>query len=893
LASALGVTANTVARWERGELRIGDPGSVVRALNKLERRGSDRVISRGPEPDDAMDRPRSNLPAELSSFIGRERQVERLADRITASRLVTLVGAGGVGKTRLATRVGARVLPRYPDGVWLVELATVLDSTSVPNAVAAVLGIRERGRISPTATLTESMRDRRALLVLDNCEHLLAGCAELVHDLLRDCRQLTILATSREPLRVVGEVRWPVPPLALSSSDDSEASEAAQLFVERARAVQPDFDPSAETRAVLADICVRLDGLPLAIELAAARTSGIPARSLLQQLESTAGGLGLLADGPRDAPARQQTLRATITWSYDLLTTEERALFRRLAPFRGCTLEGVSHVCVAASDGPRQTSVALTPLTLDARAGMASLVEKNLLRVEEDERGEPWYVMLETVREFALERLEASPEAPAVWRRHAWYYLRLVEQSDSAVRALRQDVFLNRLEREHANCRVALDWCQAHGYAEASLRLCVELFWFWGVRGHVVEGRSRLEALLARFPLRTMFGSRASAHAGALDALGAVASNSDLAAAQNYQERALAIYQALGHPTGICAALEGLGNIARLQGDLDAARGYFERALATLHTTQSDLTDPAMVWLTAAAHGHLGHVDHDQGDFAGARAQMGECGRLLERINDTLSLGVLRLDQAEIAADSGDYEGADALARSGLELLESGGDRRGVALALAHLGAIATARGDFGAARSYLSRSLRLNREIGEIFGIAFAFDRLAILASAAGQPETALRLTGAAAALRDQAGSPTIPAQQRQLDEQIAPARRALGRMAETALAAGRKLSMSEAITEAMAVADDVTADDPVLVNQALSRREMDVAKLVGRGCTNRQIANQLVVAEGTVATHVQHILAKLELTSRAQIAVWATQHGLLHGPARNPEDHDATLPR
>jgi non-specific serine/threonine protein kinase len=388
-----------------------------------------------------------------------------------------------VGKTRLAIRLVERMLANYPDGVWLVELAAVADRTSVPQAVASTTGIRERGRTPISTTIAEVLSDKRALLLLDNCEHLLEGCADLVHLLVRDCRELTVLATSREPLRVMGEVRWPVAPLSQTTSrsgDTREVSEAVQLFLDRARTVQPELEQSADALEAMAHICAQLDGLPLAIELAAARTPSIPVRGLLRQLQSPAGRLPLLSQGPRDAPVRQQTLHATITWSYDLLTEEERALFRRLAPFRGCTVEAADAVCVAATNGPRQTSVALPPLNLDARAGLASLINKSVLQVEADSHGQPWYSMLETVREFASERLDASPDAAAVWRRHAWYYLRLVEQSEPHLRALRQDVLLDRLEREVANFRAALGWCQAHGYAEASLRLGVGLAWFWG-----------------------------------------------------------------------------------------------------------------------------------------------------------------------------------------------------------------------------------------------------------------------------------------------------------------------------------------------------------------------------------------------------------------------------
>ncbi len=910
LAERLAVSANTVARWERRELRVGHPRQVARTLARLERinRGGDdgsgvRPTSRRTRhpaerpPYTVIGRPRHNLPAELSSFVGREVELARLANRLSTARLLTLVGPGGVGKTRLALQVGSHALESYQDGVWLVELAPLGDPRMVANAVAAALGIRERGRIPLARTLADTLRDRRLLLVLDNCEHLLDACATLAHTLLRACPHLTILATSREPLRVVGEMRSQVPPLALSDPDcgeESETSEAVQLFIERAREVQADFDPSKETRGVVASICARLDGLPLAIELAAARTGSIPVRGLLQQLQSAAGGLPVLIDGPRDAPTRQQTLRATIAWSYDLLTVEERVLFRRLAPFRGCTTDDVESVCIAETAGPGQTSVALPRLNLEARDSLASLVTRNLLLVEDDGRGKPWYSMLEMVREFALERLEGSPEAAAVWRRYAWYYLRLVEQSDPGVRALRQDVFLDRVEWQHANIRAALDWCQTHGYAEASLRLAVGLSWLWSVRGYMAEGRARLEVLLARFPLRPVTGARARVHAEALDALGHMAAaQGDLEAGAEFEHRALAIFESLDHAEGVFAALDVLAVIARKRDDLDAAAHYLERSLAKLRVLNAAAATPATLALMALTLSNIGRVAHDRGDEAEAVAQFEEAERLIETLGDTLGAGLVMLDVAEAARDTSDYERAQALAQSALRLLEREDDRRGVALALAHLGSTATARQDFKGAYDHLSRSLRLNHEMSDPHGLAFVIDRFAVLASVTGQPERAMRLTGAAETLREQGGVRPNAFEQQYIDQQIEAARLALGRMADTALNAGRGLGVVDAIAEALATASQEARDGLAIGAEALSTRERQVAMLVGYGYTNRRIAARLIVGEATVATHVRHVLTKLQLSSRAQVAVWATRHGLLDEPRLNSGVQDASVPR
>jgi DNA-binding CsgD family transcriptional regulator/tetratricopeptide (TPR) repeat protein len=602
----------------------------------------------------------------------------------------------------------------------------------------------------------------------------------------------------------------------------------------------------------------------------------MPPQTLLQQLELNAGSLALLTVGARDAPARQHTLDAAINWSYDLLEPDERTLFRRLAPFHGATLDAVARVCVQPAEGGGTTTVDLAPLAIDARTALASLVDKNLVHLQSDDQGEAWFVLLETVRDFALERLQASPESDAVWRRFAWYYLRLAELSDGR-EAGRQDVVLNRLEHEHANFRAALDWCQAHGYAEASLRLAVSLLWFWAVRGHLAEGRRRFESLLARFPLRVGTGSRAVVHGQALDSIGRIAAlQADLTAAEDFARRSLELYLRLEYPEGVSAAMASLGAIAQQRGDLDQARAWFERSVAVARSMAGKRDDPTTNLMLGHALGTLAQVAHEQGDDQTAIADLMQSIHVIEANGDRVASWPAWLYLARVRRDRGEFGVASEHAETALRLLEGDADRRGLGLVLAELGSIATAQGQFDQAYAQLLTSLKINLELGERGGIAFVLDRLTTVASGWGQHLRALRLAGAAARLREQAGSPPAPLDQQEIDRNLETSKQALGRFAQAAVEEGRTLGLAEVLTEVNAISV-ATNEVSTSGRPRLTSRERQVALLVASGRTNRQIAGQLVVAEGTVATHVQHILAKLELRSRAQIAAWAVHEAVL----------------
>jgi predicted ATPase/DNA-binding NarL/FixJ family response regulator/DNA-binding XRE family transcriptional regulator len=820
---------------------------------------------------------RHNLPLQLTSFIGRARELDAVRGRLSETRLLTLTGPGGVGKTRLALQAADDTLDGFKDGVFFMPLATIMDPEQVSASIAAVLDIRPVATRSLQDSLKKHLRARSLLLILDNFEHL-AGAAGLVAELLAASPGLTVLATSRDALHLYGEHVFRVPPMALpdqrtvANAQSLDQCESSRLFAERARASKSDFAVTDQNATDVAALCQRLDGLPLAIELAAARLRSLPLPTLLTRLEQR---LPLLTGGPQDLPGRQQTLRNTIAWSYDLLDRNEQALFRRLAVFRGVTLDAVGTVCCESAAEPGSSSIALPPVGLDALAGLTALVDKNLLQQQETAEGEPWYSMLETIREYALERLAETGETDAVHRRHALYYLNLAEAADQDLTGPLQVQSFALLDGEHDNLRAALRWCAEHAYAEPALRLAVALWWFWAVRGHVTEGRNRLAELLMRFQPRQATGRLAAIRARALLAAGHLAAfQEDHAAARPLYEEALRLFEKQGDEAGVGSAVEAVGRVASLQGDHQTAVKLLEQSVAL-----------ARAWGEPMAIGstllNLANVVQTQGDFDRARALIEEGLAIKEKISAQRELAIHTINLGAMAEAQGDYQTARSLFERSLSMSRHGGDQRTTALALAHLGSVATHGGDYAAAHDRLRDSAEIQQALGEQAGMAFVLERLAVLAAAQAQPARAMRLSGAAAALREAIDSPLPPDAQAELENALQPARRRLGEMVATAAwTAGHGLSSDEAVAEALrtsqpsrpASADAVGTADSSL----LSPREKEVAVLISRGLTNRQIASELVITEGTVGTHVVHILAKLGASSRAAIAVWAVEHGL-----------------
>ena len=634
--------------------------------------------------------------------------------------------------------------------------------------------------------LRAALQARRLLQILDNFEHLVST-APAVADLLAGCPQVKLLATSRAALRVRGEWEFPVPPLAIPaaapvSSADLRHYPSVRLFVERAQAVRPSFALTPMNAPAVAQICTRLDGLPLAIELAAARVRLLPTGTMLSRLEDR---LGLLSGGPRDLPVRQQTLRGSLAWSYDLLTDGERALFRRLAVFvGGCTLEAAEAVC--REDGCPATDV------LD---GLESLVRNSLLWQEEQADGEPRFAMLETTREYGLERLEASGEAAATRDRHARYYLEFAEAAEPELHGPRQLAWLNWLEREHANLRAALGWTRQNRETEVGLRLAGALSWFWLLRGYWSEGRGWVEGALASAETVGHTQVRAKALLGA----GELAwQQGDYEVARCRLDESLAICRELGHQRGAAHALVFLAMVSWGQGDY-AATGFRLKRSAELSRATGDK------WGLASALHDFGQLALEQGDHAAAGSRLEESVALFREVGDHWGLALALNSLGDVARCRGDYDGEAALYEESLARFRELGDKQNVASLLHNLGYVAHHRGDKRRAVALFAESLGLFRELDDRQGVAECLAGLAGAAAAVGQPVRAARLFGAAEARLEAIGAQISPSNRSDYRRNLAAVRRELG---DAALAAawseGRTMTLEQAVACAVAVGDD-----------------------------------------------------------------------------------------
>jgi predicted ATPase/serine/threonine protein kinase len=700
----------------------------------------------------------TNLPPQRTRFVGRGREVAAAKDLLLRQdvRLLTLTGPGGIGKTRLALQAAGEIADQFPGGIFYVPLAPIGDPDLIASTISQTLGARESGG-PPLEALKEYLQSSRAatLLLLDSFEHLIET-APIVADLVAAAPGLKVLITSRSPLHVYGEHEFPVPPLALPDIrklpllDVLADNEAVALFVQRAAAVKPGFAVTEENGAAIAEICARLDGLPLAIELAAARVKLLSPGLMLARLQKR---LHLLTGGARDLPERQQTLRGAIDWSHDLLNEPEQKLFRRLSVFvGGCTLEAAEAVCNAKGD-----------LGLDVLEAMASLMDKSLVQQPEPGAGEPRFAMLETIREYALERLASSGDEPITRRAHAAYCLVLAEEEATEPGGAESAGTLDRFDAEHGDFRAALDHLTESGDAEWGLRLAAALFPFWEAREHFGEGRERLDALL-KLP-----GGTARIRARALFATGVLAGEQgDYADAQRLIEESLKIDREQNDTRGIAVALNALAVTTLERGDPEAAKPLFEESLALWR----GFGDRVAV---ARSLSNLANVAKVQKNYATARSLHEETLAIFRDLGDRTGVAWALNHQADAAREQGDLDAARALYAQSLAAFRALGDRWGIAGTLDDLGTLARDQGDYAAARASYEESLTIFHDLEHKRGVARVLESFAGCAAGERQPRRALLLAGAAAALREKLGAPLPRAEQARLERSLEPAREAL----------------------------------------------------------------------------------------------------------------------
>ena len=731
---------------------------------------------------------KTNMPVPITSFIGREREIEEVKHLLSTTRLLTLTGSGGIGKTRLAIQAAKNLTRVYKDGIWWVELAPVIDSRLVPQAVAQVLGVRESPGQPLTETLKNFLREKQLLLILDNCEHLITASAQLADDLLIYCENLKILTTSREALGITGETTMHVPVLSfpvlahLSQLQNLKEFESVQLFAERAAAVQPELALTQENAFMVTQICHRLDGIPLALELAAARVKILSLEEIAKRLDDR---FTLLTQGSRTALPRHQTLRAAIDWSHDLLTDPERTLFWRLSVFAGeFTFPAMESVAVGGDVAKSQV--------IDL---LGQLIDKSLITVKagsEDSGHETRYGMLETIREYAREKLVESGELEKLRQRHRDYFIALAERAEPKLKSGEQFEWLDRLELEHDNLRAAWD-CAIESDADLALSLAWALLDFWLMRGNPSEGREWSAKLLE---LTKQWGDTAR-RAHVLSLAGRLIHQQlNYGAARQLLEQALHIARASGDKREIAFVVLWFGRTLIHQGDHQAAQSFLQESFSIYEELKDE-------WGVAMAFSFLAELAQNRGDYSQAKEFSMKSLSKFQAIGDQFRAEHVLTSLGEVARLEGQYERAAAFYEQALEILRNlRSGRRSLAIALGNLAWVWLHRGDDLKANDYFEESLKIYREGDEKMGMLDCLCGFAARLGMTGRPEQAACLFGALESLPESVGVAwqAEPADQKELDHYLAAVRGQLDEAAfEKAWAEGRAMTLEQAIEFAL----------------------------------------------------------------------------------------------
>jgi predicted ATPase/DNA-binding CsgD family transcriptional regulator len=800
-----------------------------------------------------------NTGEEFNAFVGRESEISEVCRIAGTTRALTLCGAGGIGKTRLAIHVAARLAPDFADGAWFIELADVQHPGLVVSRIASATGVVEEPGRSLMATLADALRPRQMLIVLDNCEHVIDACARICQRLLASSPGLAVIATSREPLRVAAETIWQVPPMAMpvqGGHDDANAllsSDALRLFADRAAAAKPGFELGPGNVSAVASICRTVDGLPLGIELAAAWVRVLTVDQIAARLSDR---FRLLSSAERTAPARHRTLRSAIDWSHELLSAEERVLVRRLSIFAGWPLAMAEQVCPGPdSDGD---------LTAGQIFGLlADLADKSLVIAEPDATWGSRYRMLDTIRDYAAERLQDAGEVELLRARFRAYTVREVEEAALLGMAITPGTWSDRVqtfrrfEIEGSNLTQALTWCHGAGDPESGLRICIAMRPVWIVQGSFGEGAGWMDAF---FELDTSALSDA-VRGPALVGRAQLAFAQDPADAAQRAKAGLELCRGRGLEFWAASALNLLAEAALHAGELAEADARATEALA-ITAESGDRFNESYACGTSAALAAYG------GDLDAAR-RLGERALSLARdIDHQWAAARALLGLGDLARLTGDPAVARQHYEEAFSILREVGARPEMARCLAGIGRIEISQGELELAGQHLVESIELSRSTGSRIGVIRGLDTFAALAIAQGNSDLGVQLAGAAAGLRGRAGLPAAPASR---TERLLASVGGLSEATRNQLwEAGLQLSSDAAVELALTVPILLASREP-----ELTVRELEIAALMTRGLSNRSIASELGIASATVARHVANIMAKLGFSSRLQIAAWAKEHG------------------